>query len=117
MAGWLVLAWLGFAHIYTHTYTCSKSLAFLQPAEEGGEENEEKKKQLLAVMKYVLRDEGEYGDAGGMVGDVFVELLDMVVPKWDKSRGGGDGDDEDEDEDSGDGAAAAADGGGKTERD
>jgi hypothetical protein len=53
--------------------------------------NEEEKK-MVAVMKYVLRDQAEYGEMGGMSADVFVELLEMMAPKWDAIRGGdGDG--------------------------
>ena len=35
---------------------------------------------MVAAMKYVLRDEGEYPEVGGMHDDVFVELLEMMAP-------------------------------------
>ncbi len=48
---------------------------------EGGDEEEEEK--LVACVKYVLGLEG-----AGMVGGVFVELLELLVPKWDYAREG-----------------------------
>lgn len=36
---------------------------------------------MVAAMKYVLRDQAEYGAMGGMPEDVFVELLEMIAPK------------------------------------
>jgi hypothetical protein len=48
----------------------------------------EGEKQMAAVMKYVLRDEGEYPETGGKHEDVFVELLEMMAPEWDAIRGG-----------------------------
>jgi hypothetical protein len=52
---------------------------------------DEGKKKMVAVMKYVLRDQAEYGEMGGMSADVFVELLEMMAPKWDEIRGGNGG--------------------------
>jgi hypothetical protein len=52
-----------------------------QPFNEG-------EKRMMAVMKYVLQDEGEYPEDGGMLAEVFVELLEMMAPKWDPIRGG-----------------------------
>lgn len=64
-----------------------------QPQDNENENDEEGEKQMVAVMKYVLRDQAEYGEMGGMSADVFVELLEMMAPKWDaiKGDGGGEG--------------------------
>ena len=46
---------------------------------------------LRATLQYVLRDE-ELGENGGMKADVFVELMEMMTPRWDPIRhGGGEG--------------------------
>jgi hypothetical protein len=70
---------------------CGKGLM-----EARDEEEQEEEKLLVAVLKFVLRDEGEYREAGGMSGDVFVELLYMMAPKWDAIRGGGGGGEDDD---------------------
>jgi hypothetical protein len=53
--------------------------------------DEEERKMLRATLQYVLRDE-ELGENGGMKADVFVELMEMMTPRWDPIRhGGGEG--------------------------
>lgn len=49
--------------------------------------NKEEEKQV-AVLQYVLRDASLYAESEGMSEDVFVELLEMVVRKWDPIRKG-----------------------------
>jgi hypothetical protein len=46
--------------------------------------DEEAKKQH-ATLQYVLRAP-ELGETGGMSADVFVELMDMMAPRWDPIR-------------------------------
>jgi hypothetical protein len=88
----------------TRAETMSKLLAetppYLKERVQGGQvalprvvqpegKSSEGEEQMVAVMKYVLRDESEYPEVGGMHEDVFVELLEMMAPKWDAIRGGG----------------------------
>lgn len=44
-----------------------------QIQDNANENDEEGEKQMMAVMKYVLRDQAEYGEMGGMSADVFVD--------------------------------------------
>jgi hypothetical protein len=53
--------------------------AHARPGSEDAEEEEEKKRH--AVLQYVLRAE-EFSENGGMLGDVFVELMEMMTPRW-----------------------------------
>jgi hypothetical protein len=48
-------------------------VGFKQPSDENEEE-----KQLVAVMKYVVRDRGEYPESGGMHPELLGELLEMM---------------------------------------
>ena len=41
----------------------------------------------LAVLRYVLRDKTEFGNVGGMPGDVFVELMQTMCWSWDPIYG------------------------------
>ena len=45
----------------------------------------EEAKKRHAVLQYVSRSPGENG---GMLGDVFVELMEMMTPRWDPIRRG-----------------------------
>jgi ankyrin repeat protein len=61
-------------------------------ARPGSEEEEEAKKRH-ATLQYVLRTP-ELGKTGGMSADVFVELMEMMTPRWDpirRAEGGGEG--------------------------
>jgi hypothetical protein len=64
-------------------------------ASDSNSEEEEAQKTCHATLQYVLRAP-ELGEMGGMSADVFVELLDMMTPRWDpirrvKGSGGGGG--------------------------
>jgi hypothetical protein len=56
------------------------------------DEEEEAAKKRHATLQYVLRAP-ELGETGGMSADVFVELMEMMTPRWDpiRRRAGRDG--------------------------
>ena len=51
---------------------------------------DEQAEKLHAALQYVLRAEA-LGDTGTMSADVFVELMDMMVPRLDPMRRAGGG--------------------------
>jgi hypothetical protein len=62
------------------------------PASDGDDEEEKEAEKFHAVLQYVLHAE-EVGETGGMKAELFVELMEMLAPRWDliRRRGGGGG--------------------------
>ena len=49
--------------------------------------DEEQAEKRQAVLQYVLRVP-DLGENGGMLADVFMELMEMIAPRWDCGDGG-----------------------------
>lgn len=63
------------------------------PASDGDNENKKAAEKFHAVLQYILHAE-EVGETGEMKAELFVDLMEMMAPRWDpirRSAGGGGG--------------------------